>query len=128
MPSTTLNELECIHDCVLLSVLYDASSNTGQTIRLMMRCPIDLGHAPWEGKNLMLTAVGVAVSQHVVCGVAGTETIDAVRPDISAVVREGTVAARRMGVRFPELEFTISFHSGSSLEVICQELWVDVGS
>ena len=128
MQSTTLKELEWLHDCALLSVLYDSSRAAGQSIRLTMRCPTDLGYAPWQGKNLVLAAIDVAVSKHVVCGVAAPETIDAVRPGISAAVRESTMEARRMGVRFPNLEFTISLHSGSSLEVICQELQVDIGS
>jgi len=93
-----------------------------------MRCPTDLGYAPWEGKNLVLAAIDVAVSKHVVCRVAGPETIDALRPGISGDLRESTMAARQMGMRFPNLEFTICFHSGSSLEVICQELQVDIGS
>jgi hypothetical protein len=128
MQPTTLKELGWIHDCALLSILYDTSSDAGQSIRLTMRCPTDLGYAPWEGKNLVLAAIDVAMSKHVVCGVAGPETIDAVRPGISAAVRESTMEARRMGVRFPSLEFTISLHSGSALEVICQELQVEVGS
>src|SRR5215211_4184530 len=101
MQSTTLEELEWLHDCALLSVMYDTSSEAGQSIRLTMRCPVDLGYAPWAGKNLVLAAIDVAMSNHVVCGVAGPETVDAVRPGISAAVRESTMEARRMGVRFP---------------------------
>ena len=128
MQSTTLKELEWIHDCALLGVLYDASSDAGRSIKLTMRCPTDLGFAPWEGKNLQLVAVDIALMKLIVCGVAGPETIDAIRPGISKTVQESTMDARRMGVRFPRLEFTISFHSGSALEVICKDLQVDVES
>jgi hypothetical protein len=126
MQATTLKELEWIHDCALLGVLYDTSSDAGQSIRLTMRCPTDLGYAPWAGKTLVLAAIDVAMSKHIVCGVAGPETIDAVRPDISVAVRESTMEARRMGVHFPNLKFTIRLHSGSALEIICRELHVDV--
>ena len=128
MQSTTLKELEWIHDCVLTDVLYDASSESVRSIKLSMRCPTDLGYAPWDGKGLVLVAIDVAVSKHIVWGVAGAETIDAVRPGISAAVRESTREARRMGVRLPSLEFTVSFHSGSELEVICDRLEVAVSS
>lgn len=126
MQLTTLKELAWLHDCVLLSVLYDISSNSGRSISLTMRCPRDLGYAPWEDRGLVLVAIDVAVSKHVVCGFGRPETIDAVRPGISADVRESTMAARRMGVRLPSLEFTISLHSGSALEVVCQELQLEV--
>jgi hypothetical protein len=73
MQATTLKELEWIHDCALLGVLYDTSSDAGQSIRLTMRCPTDLGYAPWAGKTLVLAAIDVAMSKHIVCGVAGCE-------------------------------------------------------
>src|SRR4051812_6969739 len=105
MQPTTLKELEWLHDCAVLSIMFEASS-TGRSIRLTLRSPADLGYTPWEGKNLVLAAIDVAVSKHVVWGIAGLETIDAVRPGISPVTRESTMEARRMGVRFPNLEFT----------------------
>jgi len=128
MQPTTLKELEWIHDCTVLSILYDTSSGADRSITVAMRCPTDLGYAPWEGKSLALSAMNVALSKHVVCGVVGPETVDAVRPGVSNAVREGTMEARRMGVRFPNLEFTISLHSGSAIEVICEKLQIHVGS
>lgn len=116
-----------MHDCTLLSVFCDTSSDAGRSITLTMRCPTDLGYAPWEGKKLVLAAIDVAVSKHVLWGVAGPETIDAVRAGVSTGVRESIVEVRRTGVRFPNLELTISFHSGSALEVVCRELQVEVG-
>jgi hypothetical protein len=42
---TTLTELEWIHDCTLLSVFFDTSSDDGRSVTLTMRCPTDLGYA-----------------------------------------------------------------------------------
>jgi hypothetical protein len=44
MQPTTLKELEWIHDCVVSNVLYDASGDDGRSIKITMRCPIDLGY------------------------------------------------------------------------------------
>jgi len=129
MRSTTLiTELNWIHDCTVLSIMYRPSSGQLPSIRLAIRCPNDLGYAPWEGKDLTLVAIDVAMSKHVVCGVGGPETVDAIRPGISAALRDDTMEAKRMGVHFPPLEFTISFHTGSALEIICRELGVEVVS
>jgi hypothetical protein len=124
--STTLTELEWVHDCTLLSVIYDTVSEAGRSITLTMRCPTDLGYPAWEGKDLVLAAVDVAVSKHVLWGVAGPETIDAVRAGVSTSLRDSTEEVRRAGGRFPSLEVTISFHSGSLLEVVCHELQIEV--
>ena len=119
---------EWIHDCDLLALLYDASSESSRLVKVTVRCPANLGYSPWEGKTLQLVAVDVALMKHVVCGVAGPETIDAIRSGISKDSREITVQAKTMGVRFPSLEFTISFQSGFGLEVICEGLQIDVES
>jgi hypothetical protein len=126
MQATTLTELEWIHDCTVLSVFYDTANDAGRSITLTMDCPSDLGYAAWEGRQLVLAAIDVAVAKHVLWGVARPETIDAVRAGVSTSVRESTEKWRRKGARFPNLEFTISFHSGSSLEVICRELQIEV--
>jgi hypothetical protein len=68
MQPTTLKGLEWVHDCVLQSVLYDTLENADRSIKITMRCPLDLGYAPWEGKSLALISINVAVSKHVALG------------------------------------------------------------
>lgn len=70
MRQTTVEELAWIHDSTLRDILYDFGQDA-RFIRLRMRCPADLGYAPWEGKDLVLVAIDVVMSQHVVWGVAG---------------------------------------------------------
>lgn len=122
MQTVTLNDLAWIHDCVLLNVSYDASSDAGRTVKWTIRCPEDLGYAPWQGRDLVLIAVDVAMLRHIAWGVAGRETINAIRPGISDVAQESTMDAREAGVRFPAIEFTMDMHSGSSVEVICSKI------
>jgi hypothetical protein len=91
-----------------------------------LRCPKDLGYPPWDGKELALVAVDVALLRHFAWGVDGRETVSAVNAGISSAAQESTMDARRAGVRFPEIEFTIGFSSGSCVEVICRGLGVIV--
>ena len=129
MVPTTLKELGWLHDSVVLSVSYDASQAAGRLVKLAIRCHPDCGHAPWAGKNLSIAAVNVAVLKHVLWGwVTEPETIDSIRPGVSRAVEESTVESKRMGLLFPDLAFTVIFHSGSFLEVICQTLQVDIES
>jgi len=124
MQSKTLKELAWLHDCVVSSISYNTSIDFERLISLKMRCPTDLGYEPWSGQTLVLTAIDVATSKHILWGVAGAETLDSIRPGVSAVVTDSTMEARRIGVRFPNLEFTIAFHSGSELEIICRDIQV----
>lgn len=122
MQTITVTELAWLHDCVLLNVVYDASSDAGRIVKWMIRCPEDLGYTPWQGRDLVLIAVDVAMLRHLAWGVAGRETVDAIRPGISDAAQESTMDAREAGVRFPEIEFTMVMHSGSSMEVICSKI------
>ena len=125
MRPTTIDELGWLHDSDVLSVSYDTAGETDWPIRLTLLCPPDSGYAPWEGKRLALVATGVASSKHVVFQIMGTETFIDVKSQVSASLRESTMKGRPVGVSF-SFEFTIGFRSGSTLEVICQRLEVDV--
>jgi hypothetical protein len=126
MPLTTLKELEWIHDCVVTKITYENESEKERSIRLEMECPFDLGYAPWQGKHLILIISGVAASKHIVWVIAGLDSIDSIRPGISEGLRPQMLEAIRAGGRFPSVECTVVFHSGSSLEVVCKGLQIEV--
>jgi hypothetical protein len=126
MEPTRLEELGWLHDSVVLNVIYDPTG-ADRLIKISVRCHDDCGYPPWDGKNLTLCLKNVATLKYIIHGLqTSPETIGSVHPGISSALQESTMRARRMGVRYPDLEFTISFHTGSSLEVICQELQVDI--
>jgi hypothetical protein len=59
MRAITMKDLEWVHDCVLMDVIYDASSDAGRLVKWRMRCPHDLGYTPWDGKEIVLLAADV---------------------------------------------------------------------
>src|ERR1700722_2618026 len=99
MRSISMDQLRWIHDCTLLKMVYDASSDAGRSIMLIMSCPRDLGYEPWNSRNLTLIATKVAMAKQLVWGTAGGETIDAIRPGISDGTRLSIDEAKRMGAR-----------------------------
>ena len=125
MKLTTLQELKWIHDADLLSVQYEMSGDADWPIRITMRCPEDLGYEPWQGKLLVLAAIDLVGSKHIVYCVAGPESIDHINPGVSLVFRESAMKGKPIGAHF-NFEFTITLISGSTLEIICQELQVEV--
>ena len=121
-----LADLGWEHDAELLQLVYKPESGE-RSLELTVRCNRDLGHAPWallEGKRLVLAFIDVAVSEHVVFATVGRETLDAIRPGVSAGLHARIAGAIHMGLRFPDLAVSVSFHSGSWLQLICRQLMV----
>ena len=129
MKPTTLEELGRLHDCDVTSIAYDISRAMGRTIRLTMTCPSDFGYPEQNGRTLVLVAEDVAFSQHATVYVAAPETIDALVPGVSPqLVELGAESRRRGASRFPAVEFTVVFNTGSSLEVVCRSLQVEIST
>jgi len=122
MQHTTIKELQWLHDSDVLNIEYDFTNEQAWSIRLTLRCPTDLGYVPWEGKVLVLLVADVIRSNYSVCGAIGPETFDRINPGISHMLQEDASQLGQSG----EYAFTITFISGSILEVICQELLVEI--
>ena len=121
---TTFEELGWLHDGTLLQLAYLAPEWAPRSIELTIECPPDLGYPPWDGKRIVLAAVDVAVSEHLAFSIVNPESIDRIRPGVSAPFRARLDGAIKIGMRIPDLAFTISFHSGSTLQVMCEQLVV----
>ena len=108
---TTFKELEWLHDCDLLDIVFDTSDDAGRVVRWTLRCPEDLGYSPWNGKELVLVATDVAMFwYHIAWGVLGPETINGIQSGISDAARESVMDAY-FGTRFLEIELTMYMHS-----------------
>jgi hypothetical protein len=119
--------LEYLHDCVLLEMKYDAVSED-RKLSLLLKAPDDLGYAPWDGQQLSVTADDVYFLQSVMWGhVAGAETLDAWNEGISDATQQDLDRHTATGLKVPALKYTITFHSGSYLELVCEDIAVDVG-
>jgi hypothetical protein len=108
------------------NIVYDFAQDDERSIELTMRCPDDSGYAPWEGKTLTLVLVDVRASRQFLWSQRNPESLDAIRPGISDDMRLEVSSATRLGGRYPGLECTVVFHSGSWIESICRELRVDI--
>ena len=127
MKSTTIEELQWLHDSDVFKIECDTSQNSGWSISLTMHGHPDSGYAPWEGRHLIVKAIRIMASRHTVFSVQGTETFDDINSGVSSEFRERVLKGMSADTRF-NIEFTMTFISGSVLEVICQELQVfDLG-
>jgi hypothetical protein len=126
MQEEDVRQLGWLHDAEVHSIVYDPSPEAC-TLKLHVRCHDDAGYPPWNGRKLLLAANGLhAMTQSVWRCAGATETIDGIRLGISAEFQASTDEARRRGIRFPSLELSICFHSGSEIEMICQAIEVRI--
>ena len=128
MRSINMSELDWIHDCQCDSIVHVFDRTDGRIIRLAIQCPADLGYAPWNGRTLTIEAIDVAVCHHILWSVAGLEAIDSINVGVSNSLRDSMSIPQAKGVRFPAQEFTISFRSGSTLEIVCRELRIHISA
>ncbi|MBS1910950.1 MAG: hypothetical protein JST22_03095 [Bacteroidetes bacterium] len=122
MQSTTLDELGWLHDAEVFNITYDASRNNGRLLRIAMRCHDDAGYPPWNGKYLVLVAVDIVAVNHIAWAVKGPEVFDRAFPAISDELAERLDKISLQN----NLVFSLYLHSGSTLEVVCRELQVEV--
>lgn len=124
---TSLRDLEWLHDERLLSLRFDAATDGGRVATLHLACAQDAANPAWAGRQLTVRFRGVARVLYAGIAVsAAADTVDAIRPGVSEQLRASTSNARRLGIEFPASEATISFHSGSMLELIFDSVTIDV--
>lgn len=126
MCPTNFAELGWLHDSIVHSIEYDASGAAGRDVRISITCPRDIEYTQWAGKDLLLVARDVLAMKHLVWSTEGVESINAIQTDLSIDTREQLRLSERGNSRFSGLTVAVIFHSGSSLEMICNDFTVEI--
>jgi hypothetical protein len=115
--------LAYLHDAICFQIVWDCTNPNSRKLRLKVKVHEDAGYAPWNGKELELTLSDALALEFEAWGFCvGFETIDSWREGVSDALRHECKGLESMGIRLPSNFFTIAFHSGSILEVICSEV------
>jgi hypothetical protein len=125
MVVTDFQLLSYLHDAKCSEITWDCTNPDGRTMRLLVTADIEAGFSLWEGKKLLIILSNVVAAQLTGWGfVTGDENVDSWRQGVSeSLEREcKSLLARRIAV--PSLRFSITFRSGSTLEVVCSEVSV----
>jgi hypothetical protein len=97
-------------------------------VRLLVSSDPDTEYLPWRGKLLTVTMSDVVLCRLIGFGYqTGQERIDAFRTGVSAELETESNRLHGLGIDIPPLFFTLVLSDGSTLEVICGEVNVDVG-
>jgi hypothetical protein len=112
-------DLAALHDCELLDIKYDVSDPQERTLTLVLAPPADDALT----QTLRIQARGVVFFQHTAWGhMIGPEILNGWDERISAALEQELERNRAAGVRVPPLRYTLTFHSGSWIELVCERL------
>lgn len=117
--------LAYLHDCRVLKITYDVTDPKDRRLILLFRAPADLGYPAWDGKTLRFTACDVYLLQYFAAGNAtARETLDRWNVGISESAQR-ELDRILAGFTVPLMKFSLVFHSGSFLELVCKGLTVE---
>lgn len=118
-----LDHVAYLHDAKCLEVTWDCSHPEERVIRMKVVVDPDAELPSWNGKTLLITLSDVVAARLMGWGYTiGDECIDNWRQGVSDFLERECKVLVSKEITIPSLKFTISFHSGSELEVICSEV------
>jgi hypothetical protein len=114
--------LDYLHDALLHGVQFDLATEERNLV-FIATYHEDCGLATVAGKTVELTAKDITLFHSRVFGaVCGLETIDSCNLSVSDMVATELAEFLRMGGRVPKARLSISTHSGSAWEIMCESL------
>jgi len=116
-----------LHDAEIKDISLSIASDGIRTVTISMTCDSDCGYVPWNGQNLHIKFVDALVVNAEFFGyTSNPETLDSLMRQSSAKLDKIIKKLVDCGIGQPRLYFTLSFHSGSSLDIACNEVSLEL--
>ena len=122
-PLTDFSLLAYLHDAACRCIHWDCLDKDGRVLVLDLDVHPDTKFPDWDGRRMTLAFRNVALCRFNGWGhVAGGETIDRFDEKVSAEALSQCERLKASGLRVPRLNFSVSFISGSELELVCDRV------
>jgi hypothetical protein len=119
MKITNTELLEYLHDAVVDGMSLDVVLESKNLV-VNVTCDEDCGYDNWAGRRVAVTLSGVIVASAMLFGhVAGKDSVQSFREGISAATHQRLAELGQIGIPAPSTLLTLSFQSGSEVEVAC---------
>jgi hypothetical protein len=120
--------LDYLHDARCSFFAWDCSDPSLRRVRLVAYADDDAEYEPWNGRAIRITLSDVVMCRLIGIGFQlGEERIDAWKQGVSKEFELECSRFRNSGIDIPALMFTIVLGSGSTIELVCREVSVEVG-
>jgi hypothetical protein len=120
------SDLAWLHDAVATEFRYEIAENGNRRLTIFITANPNMGHPTWDGHRLKLTAHDVLLLKWTALGHStNEESIDAWR---EAVINSFSEIGPflDMGGRTPAQAWKVSFHTGSSFDLVCERVTVSI--
>ncbi|HMF18421.1 MAG TPA: hypothetical protein VKE98_14520 [Gemmataceae bacterium] len=118
--------LAYLHDARCNEVLWDCNDPNSRSLHIVAIVDPEAGYPLWDGKTLEITLVNVVGACFEALGfVLGEENLDSWRLGVSESFERECEYLKLRGITTPPVRFTITFRSGSILEVVCSGVIVE---
>jgi hypothetical protein len=125
MVVTDFQLLSYLHDARCSEITWDCTSPNGRIMRLLVTVDNEAGYSLCKDKQLRLILSDVVAAHFTGWGfVTGPENVDSWRQGVSESLEGECKSLLARGIDVPSLRFSITFRSGSMLEVVCSEVSV----
>ena len=125
---TDLSLLEYLHDAECTSFTWDCTDRSMRRIIFNVHVDDDADYEPWNGRTISLVLSDVMMCKFLGWGVQiGKERISSWNEGVSEDSMLECSRLRSSGFDIPPLALTVVLGSGSSIELVCREISVDVG-
>jgi hypothetical protein len=121
-----VNQLEYLHDATVSEVILGYSGDS-KDLRMVVTCDEECGHPDWAGKTVtvifsnLLRAAGTWLG-HVV----GQDAVSSIGEGGSIDMKQSIEALCRMGIAPPRRLLRLTLHSGSEIDIACDEVDIRV--
>ncbi len=126
MKINDLEQLEYLHDAIVSEVAFVYKGNS-KAIKIITICDSDCGYRDWSGKAVTVTLSNVLRASGVVLGhIAGQDIINSFSEGASEDMQRSIQVMCDIGIFAPKIFLRLAFHSGSEIEIACDEIDVRV--
>src|SRR5437879_5746010 len=120
LSSSEYHLLAFLHDAKCTEIVWDCNNPDSRTLHIGAIADSEAGYPLWDGKALRITLGDIVAARLIAWGYTmGDESFDSWRVGVSDSFESECKALTVTGIAVPPVRLSISFRSGSTLEVAC---------
>ncbi len=119
-------QLDYLHDAIVRSIVWKEHHDS-KILQIDLRCDSECEQTAWANQHVSVVFTNVIVSHMVLLGhVAHADSFDRCHDGRSADLRARVEQMTTFGIKSPIYTLSLLFHSGSTIELACDSVEVNV--
>jgi hypothetical protein len=121
--SMNIDDVCCLHDGVVTHTSLEYEADGNRQLRLLMQCDSDCGKPEFDNNIIEILFYDLTLLRADIFGaLLDPESFDTWQDSVSDTMHQELRRLTNAGIRTPKNCCTLVFHSGSAIEVACEEV------